>query len=42
MSKGHILEISELLTQAKVMDAKFYDCTKSVMLGYIWTKKECL
>lgn len=32
MRKGHIQEISELLTQAKAMDAKFYVCTNSMGL----------
>ena len=32
MRKGHIQEISELLTQAKAMGAKFYVCTNSMGL----------
>ena len=32
MKKGHIQEISELLTQAKAMGAKFYVCTNSMGL----------
>lgn len=32
MKKGHIQEVSELLTQAKAMGAKFYVCTNSMGL----------
>lgn len=32
MRKGHIQEISELLTQSKAMGAKFYVCTNSMGL----------
>lgn len=32
MRKGHMQEISELFTQAKAMDAKFYVCTNSMGL----------
>ncbi len=32
MKKGHMQEISELLTQAKAMGAKFYVCTNSMSL----------